>query len=455
MTTNGLSFSERVLTEFEQCADEGRDVSGFEDEARLINDAFAIGQLMENEAKHLLEKMRRAPIRKDYPYYEPSDLKGIKASRPKAGNFRALVPDWDVYYDKVYGAWLGRCIGCLLGMPVESWSRKRLIGFLKDTDNYPVTKYLSSDVSEEIRKRYSVVDIDNNTWSPQVRWINLAPPYGPEDDDTNYTVLYLKLFEEKGKDFTSEDAAKYWLSYLPALKVFSAQRIAYQNIMNLINPPLSAYYFNPYRERIGGHIRADFFGYAAPGNPELAAELAFKDGRLSMVKNGLYAEMYCAALLAKAAVSNDMIDIIEHGLKEIPENSRLTIGIKKVLEWFRQGISWEDAIERLNTIYDDNNPHQRLHATANAMICAISLLWGEGDFGKTIGYAVTAAFDTDCNGATAGSIVGMILGAKKIPEYWRAPLNNRLQTGITGFEMIEISELAKRTVAVAKKIIGG
>jgi ADP-ribosylglycohydrolase len=80
------------------------------------------------------------------------------------------------------------------------------------------------------------------------------------------------------------------------------------------------------------------------------------------------------------------------------------------------------------------------------MICTIALLWGEKDLEKTIGIAVCAGFDTDCNAATVGSIVGMIRGANALPEKWVKPLNNRVKSGIDGFNLCEISDLAERTV---------
>jgi ADP-ribosylglycohydrolase len=451
MIIDGLSFSERVLVELEQSFDEGRDVREFEDEAWILADTLAVGQLRETEAKDLFDRIRSVPVRKDYPYREPSDLNSIKAMRPTNRNCRITKIDINKYRDKIYGAWLGRCAGCLLGQPVEGWTRGRLTGFLMDTNNYPVNKYMSSNVSEEIRQKYSIADMDYNTWSPYVRWINMIPLHVPEDDDTNYTMLYLKLLEEKGFDFTSEDIGRYWLSYLTCFRVFTAERIAYQNLINLISPPLSGYYYNPYREWIGAQIRADLFGYVSPGNPEMAAELAWRDGRVSAVKNGIYGEMFCAAMIARAAVNNDVVDIILHGLGEIPGESRLSESVKKVMEWYKQGISWTEALELFYSIYDDNKGHHRVHVISNAMICVMSLLWGDGDFGKTIGYAVSTGFDTDCNGATVGSISGMILGAGNLPDQWITPLNNKIKSGISGFDIIEISELAKRTLALVQQ----
>jgi ADP-ribosylglycohydrolase len=446
-----MTLSETVLIECEQSADEGRDVKGFIDEAKLILENFRGGDLREDDAKRLIDRMRNAPVARDYPYSEPAGLDEIRAARPHVrGGGRTERPGRDAYYDKVYGAWLGRCAGCLLGQPVEGWRSERILGMLKDTGNYPVGKYLASNVGDEIRKKYRITDEGHVYGSNRINWINNVSCM-PEDDDTNYTILYLKILETYGRNFTSGDVSESWLMNVPIYHVCTAERVAYMNLVNRIIPPLSGAYYNAYREWIGAQIRADFFGYINPGDTETAAEYAWRDARISHVKNGIYGEMFCAAMIAEAAVSGDVKDIIEHGLGEIPEKSRLAEGIRNVLDWYAQGISREDALLKIHSIYDEKNSHHWCHTISNAMICAAALLWGEGDLEKTIGISVCAGFDTDCNAATTGSIAGMVAGASKLPEKWIKPLNNRVKSGIDGFGLTEISELAERTVAEAFK----
>jgi ADP-ribosylglycohydrolase len=448
MNTIWRTLSETVLIELDQSAGEGREVRAFADEARQIFDTYTAGQLREEDAKRLIDKMHDAPIRTDYSYSEPAGIDEIRRQRPAYHFAVAARPGSGAYYDKVYGAWLGRCAGCLLGQPVEGWRRERIIGMAKDTGNYPVNRYFSSDVGEEIRARYNIQDKGQVYGSSKVNWINNVS-FMPEDDDTNYTILYLKILEDIGLDFTSENIAECWLMHVPMFHVCTAERVAYRNFANLILPPLSGSYYNPYREWIGAQIRADFFGYVNPGNTEQAAEFAWRDGRVSHVKNGIYGEMFCAAMLARAAVSSGIQDIIRSGLGEVPEKSRLTEGINLVLQWYDQGITWEQALDHIHAQWDQKNSHHWCHVISNAMICTAALLWGGGDFEKTIGIAVAAGFDTDCNAATTGSIIGMITGASRLPEKWIKPLNNKVKSGIDGFGVTEISELAERTVKLA------
>jgi ADP-ribosylglycohydrolase len=75
----------------------------------------------------------------------------------------------------------------------------------------------------------------------------------------------------------------------------------------------------------------------------------------------------------------------------------------------------------------------------------MALLWGELDFSRSVGLAVEAGLDTDCNGATVGSVVGTLIGAGAVPEHWVAPLNDTLETIVAGPSTLRISELAART----------
>ena len=128
----------------------------------------------------------------------------------------------------------------------------------------------------------------------------------PEDDDTNYTLIGLKLLEENGRDFTPEDVGDCWLRNLPIFHVCTAERIAYRNLVMCIEPPKSASYCNGYREWIGAQIRADIYGYVNPAKPREASAMAWRDASISHVKNGIYGEMWVAAMLAAAFTTKDI-----------------------------------------------------------------------------------------------------------------------------------------------------
>ena len=454
MLNMGMFFRgvDGLMVELIQAQQEGKDITGLKEEIDAIMQ-MEDGVEKMAAADAFYDKVAAMPVREDFAYSEPSDLEGIKKERPKAQKLTGKAPEGDELYDKVYGAWLGRCAGCLLGKPVERWTREKIDGLAKDTGNYPISNYFSSDVSDEIKQKYGMMD----TWGPikiygsnLTGWINTVE-FMPTDDDTNYTIMGLKVLEQAGKGFTSDDIASEWINSLPALHLMTAERVGYRNIISGILPPESGWRRNPYREWIGAQIRADFYGYVAPGNPEEAAEYAWRDAVLAQYKNGIYGEMFVAAMLAAAAITDDMDAIIQAGLGEIPEKSRLAEGVRTVLGWKKDGLSWNEAIDKMHEIYNEENMHDWCLTTSNAMIVALALTFGENDFEKTIAISVHAAFDTDCNGATVGSIVGMMLGAKALPEKWIAPLNDTVLSSVAEFERSKISDLARRTVDVINK----
>jgi len=214
-----------------------------------------------------------------------------------------------------------------------------------------------------------------------------------------------------------------------------------------LEPPATATYRSPYREWIGAQIRADGFGYVNPGDPQLAAEYAWRDARLSHVKNGIYGEMWAAAMIAAAFTTDDMEQIIRIGLSEIPANCRLAEALGRSIASLAMYPTWEQAWDKLMQSYGS---YHRVHTINNAVIVALALLYGRGDFAKTVSIAVMGGLDTDCNGATAGSVIGAVLGAKRIPEPYVAPLNNTLRSAVFGYDGSKITDLAKRTLAVAR-----
>ena len=175
--------------------------------------------------------------------------------------------------------------------------------------------------------------------------------------------------------------------------------------------------------------------------------MAFRDASISHVKNGIYGEMFVSAMIACAAVSDSIEDIILGGLAEIPRTSRLYEAVEFVLELYRRGGSTEECMARVHELYDEHTTHGWCHTVSNAMIVTMALLWGENDFGRSICLAVQSAFDTDCNGATVGSILGMKNGVESISEEWSAPVNNTVKTTLFGMESIKITDCVELTMA--------
>lgn len=440
-----MKYAPDLMTEWQQLWEEGKDIQVYHTACEEMV-KLAETQDCEEAAWALAKQMMAAPVREDYNYQEPSSLEEIRkeAEGTDTENWKAVLSEEELR-DKVTGAWIGRISGCLLGKPVECLRSDAINKVLTSTGNVPLTRYMdSTEFPEGLAE-----ELDHYSFAPWMKmWIDRINGCAPVDDDTNYTVLAMKLIDEYGPDFTPNDVLEAWLYWMPMFASCTAERMAYRNAAMGMYAPETALYKNPYREWIGAQIRGDFFGYLNPGNPQMASEQAWRDASISHVKNGIYGEMFAAAMIAKAAVCKDMEEIIRTGLMVVPTKSRLYKEVQKVLNWYEEKVPAEEAFARIHASYDEYYQHDWCHTNSNAMIVAASLLYGEKDFGKTICLAVQAAFDTDCNGATAGSVIGMLLGEKEIPAYWADGFHKKLRTSIDGYHEVTVEQLAEKTVSL-------
>ncbi len=429
-------YASALPEEYTQCIDEGLDIEQYKP---LFDE---IEKLPKDEIKKKLgdvifEIVSNARPRPDYKYNEPSDPDGIKAllrGSPIRGDVKP-----DTLFDKIHGAWVGRIAGCMLGKTVEGIRTNELIPFLRETDNFPLHRYIyRSDLTDEICDKYKF-SFRHTVYADEIDGM-------PVDDDTNYVILAQLIVDRYGKEFTPDNVAEIWLDSQNRNAYCTAERVAFRNLSNGYRPPYSAVCKNPYREWIGAQIRGDYFGYINPGNPEKAAEMAWRDASISHVKNGIYGEMFISAMIASAAVESSTEKIIRSGLTQIPYTSRLYEAVSKVIDMHRSGTPKTECFDYIHSLFDEYTGYGWCHTIPNAMIVTASLLYGEGDFGKSICMAVETGFDTDCNGATAGSILGMANGIEGISEYWQKPINNTLHTSIFGVGTVRITDKVKETI---------
>lgn len=396
---------------------------------------------VEKELNVLLKTLTREVEQMKPPfvakYVEPIPLKQIKAARPKGP--RALPYDLtdDQLQDKMLGAWLGRGAGCVLGIPVEGWTRAKIKEWAEILGQpYPLAEYWK----EVPRRGKHYRDPIDSFLKGKIDRIG-------SDDDLAYTVLGLLILEEAGIDFTTEDVGDLWLKYLPM--ACTAEHVALENLKKGIRGSKAALKDNPYVEWIGADIRSDPWGYAAPGLPEVAADFAYRDASISHIMNGAYGEMFFSAAISAAFVVDDPMKALEIGLTEIPKKCRLTETVKETMKWCEMDGDWGTTEERIAKKYAGMS---MAHTLNNAALTIAGLYYGGGDFEKTISLTVMGGVDTDCTGATAGSIMGAIIGAKKMPKKWVGPFGDRLTTYLKGQEEYTISDLVKRCCTIAKQV---
>lgn len=442
MKISWISPEELLRYELQQQREEGKDIASWQARwERIQRDARDETELR-SQALQLLDELNSAAPSNELLHSEPSALEEILAQRPHAPPaLRQHALAHEELYDRILGGWLGRAAGCLLGKPVEKYSREVIKEILQSNGTWPLSDYITAHgMPEELLKKYPW----NRHSGKESLKENIACM--TEDDDMNYAMLNLHVLETCGENFSTENVAETWLSLMPVLSTFTAERVAYLNLLAGYRPPQTATHRNPYREWIGAQIRADVWGWTAPGEPQLAATRAWRDARLSHVRNGIYSEMFFAAALASAFHAESVAQIITQGLAQIPQHSRLAHTIQFVLSLHQQEPHWEHAVDRL---YEKFGQYHWVHVLNNAALVVAALLYGNGDYEKTICNLVMAGWDTDSNGATAGSILGVMHGARKLPVKWIAPLQNKLRSSMKGFDNSTFDDLARRTLQQA------
>jgi ADP-ribosylglycohydrolase len=321
-----------------------------------------------------------------------------------------IVLNLDEYRDKVLGCWLGKNIGGTLGAPFEG---------RRETHDL---KY----------------------------YVNVTGEPTP-NDDLDLQLLWLKALEERGPRMESRILGEYWLSYVPV--DWNEYGIGKANMRKGISPPLSGEYRNVWKHSNGAWIRSEIWACIAPGCPEIAIRYAYEDACVDHGSGeGTLAELFTASIESAAFVLKDRDELIDVGLSMIPEDCGVARAVRTAIDSYRRGLSWLEAREAVIKETEDTGWFM---APRNIGFVIIGWLYGDGDFGKSICTAVNCGDDTDCTGATLGSILGIINGASGIPKEWKDPIGDTIKTvAIANFEPPKnIMELTERTISMARKVL--
>lgn len=410
--------------------------------------------------KNMLQNLQRAP---DFPYVQPDHWDEIQLQLKKRDFLPSPVLDEKTFLDKLHGAWTGRAVGCALGKPVEILG---LVGHAGLNGRLAIKEHLKKSGDWELRDYFSGKEIgDGIKLNCQDSWREKIAFMEP-DDDIHYSLIGLKVLEEFGPGFAWFDIANTWNNSLPYGSICTAETQAILNY-NIATPrsaiwgdrsrmpikdfPFTARNNNPYREWIGAQIRADGWAFCTAGDPHRAAEFAWRDAHWTHTANGIYGEMFCAAMISAAFTTDNPLEIIRIGLSEIPARSKLAEGVEWALSRFPHCPDFESFMTEMEERYKGMNT---VHTINNALIVVMSLYYGKMDPERSICISVMGGMDTDCNGATVGSIVGAARGRSGFSGTMAGRLNDTIKPLVFGFQEIKMEELARRTMAVWKKIKG-
>ena len=314
--------------------------------------------------------------------------------------------DFATYRDKVMGCWAGKNIGGVLGMPFEGFRQINEVSFYtQDLTNGP-----------------------------------------PPNDDLDLQIVWLSAVERFGRQVNASILGEYWLSYvIPNWVEYGTGKA---NLRAGLVPPLSGMIDNAYRNSCGCFIRSELWACLCPGNPELAARYALEDGMVDHAEEGLFGEVFFAALESAAFVESDQQTLLEIALSYIPADCLTARAIREAMACKAEGISLKEArtrvhnaapgtfgiqFEPLSKIPVKDNEGMALgtaglDAPENVAFAILGWLYGEGDFGKALCAANYCGEDTDCSCASLGALLGIIHGNSGLPEKWKAPLNDQIAT---------------------------
>ncbi len=324
---------------------------------------------------------------------------------------RPVTLDKGEYRDRVQACWLGKNIGGTLGAPFEG--------------------------------QMKVLDLE---------YFDPVPTEAAANDDLDLQLVWLKMLEERGVTPRLADFADYWMKHL-APYPWDEYGFCLRNLSRGLRPPVSGWFENDFIDQMGSPIRSEIWACIAPGNPQLAAELAWKDAVLDHAGGeGVYGEMFLAALESAAFVESDPRALIHIGLQMIPGHCAIARSVSAALWCHTNGVPWGEARERILRRFGHSHP---CHAPQNLAFIILGWLYGES-FGDRLCKAVNCGYDTDCTGATLGSLLGILNGTEGIPAEWKDPVGDRIvfhkfTKGLSGPKTV--SELTERTVVLAERLM--
>jgi ADP-ribosylglycohydrolase len=287
--------------------------------------------------------------------------------------------------DKIYACWIGKNIGGTMGTPYEG--KKELL------------------------------DIEG-----------FSTPEGTvlPNDDLDLQLIWLKALEERGPDNINPNVlGEYWLNYITPH--WNEYGIGKCNMKAGLLPPLSGEYNNYWKNSNGAWIRSEIWACTSPASPDTAIRYALADACVDHgISEGTYAELFTAAIESAAFVVQDALELIDIGLNKIPEDCRVAKSIRIVVDAYKKGIHWKETREMV--LKDSLKDIGWFMAPANVAYTMLGLLYGEGDFKKSMILAINCGDDTDCTGATLGALFGIMYGTGIIPEEWKAHIGDKIIT---------------------------
>lgn len=420
---------------------DGHVVDGLHEELQHVPDSYDALDLF-------ARRLAALPLRSDWTYVEPDNWKAIlqecDPDRPTGPIGSIDLKEASI---RVETAFLSSVCGCMVGKPLEcNPTLAEIRAALEKIGEWPLCDYISRELQIPGKQLHG----------SSAETCREVLAYAASDDDINYTILGMLNLEQNGADFTLDQLRKLWGWHISLAQTWGPERTMFvkAGIQHLDEKGSAPDYeewtklWNPNDQACGALIRADAYGYACPGDPALAAKLAWRDASFTHRKTGVYGTMFVAAAIATAFVESDPVEVFRTAVKFVPQRSRFYQIVSDSLREVEEASDWLDGYDRIHGKYKEFS-HCQIYQECGTLINTLR-------FAKSIddGFCkqVSQGNDTDSFGATAGSILGVYFGPDHLDPRWLRPLNDEIRTGLSFFYERSLSGLARRMGQLPGKI---
>lgn len=337
--------------------------------------------------------------------------------------------------DKIAAVWIGEMVGNMYGLPHEN---KYILQ--PGPENWPYGYSKSLDKLKKYDGAFS-------------------------DDDTDVEYMYLLQMEKFGAEPSYEQLKGAWIYHIRD-RVWLANRAALGLMHFGFTPPFTGYKeVNPHWYQIDPQLVNEIWSYTAPGMVKYAASKSEWAARITSDDWGVEPTIHYGAMYAAAFFEKDIRKLIDIGLKALPQNGRYAQTVRDMIALHdKYPNSWQTARAEMAKKYYINEPDLTKtiwNANLNGACAILAMLYGKGDFQRTLDLTCAMGFDADNQAATVAGLLGIIYGMKGIPsnlylpiEGWKLPFNDRY-INITRYDLPDasINDMIDRTLKIAIKLV--
>jgi ADP-ribosylglycohydrolase len=350
-------------------------------------------------------------------------------------------------HDKISAFWLGQLVGNFFGLPFENNYVDEPVPFLVDR------VYTFKDDT--------AININRDDWRGFIPIFMDAVEGAFADDDTDIEFVTLHAVEKYGLDITYPEITEIWKKHINR-RIWVANRTA-RSLMSkgLVAPETGRKENNRNWFQIDPQLVNEIWSAFYPGMTEKAAERALWGARITNDDWGTHPTIAYGVMISAAFFEKDVEKLVQMAIEAIPDEGPFAEGMRDVVKWHKENEDWRDTRKMIHDKYfkykkDSYEAPVSVVSSLNNGLCGImAILYGEGDFMKTVGIAVSAGYDCDNQAATCAGLIGVLQGTKCLPPEMVAEFNNQYVCFTRDDVHIAtpLSEIEERIAAIAKRAI--